>query len=101
IDYTEMLRERTGGQHAVWDRVVTDCLQGNAFELDDAAVSNLIALAGNAEQLCDLMSTVETKMDIAGGIGAKTTAVVRMLRGIIDVVSKNAPERVEPVLQNM
>jgi HEAT repeat protein len=101
IDYTEVLRERTGGQHAVWDRVVTDCLQGNAFELDDAAVSDLIALAGNADQLCDLMSTVETKMDIAGGIGPKTAAVVRMLRGIIDVVSKNAPERVEPVLQNM
>jgi hypothetical protein len=101
IDYTEVLRERTGGQHAVWDRVVTNCLQGQAFELDDVAISDLIGLAGNADQLCDLMSTVESKMETGGGIGAKTAAVIRMIRGIIDVVSKNAPDRVEPVLQNM
>ena len=101
IDYTEVLRERTGGQHAVWDRVVTNCLQGQAFELDDVAISDLISLAGNADQLCDLMSTVESKMETGGGIGAKTAAVIRMIRGIVDVVSKNAPDRVEPVLQNM
>jgi hypothetical protein len=101
IDYAEVLRERASGQHAVWDRVVTNCLQGNAFELDDAAINDLISLAGNADQLCDLMSTVESKMETAGGIGAKTAAVLRMLRGIIDVVSKNAPDRVEPILQNM
>jgi hypothetical protein len=40
-------------------------------------------------------------METGGGIGAKTAAILRMLRGIIDVVSKNAPDRVEPVLQNM
>jgi hypothetical protein len=101
IDYTEVLRERTGGQLAVWDRVVTNCLEGKAFELDDAAISDLIGLAGNPDQLCDLMSTVEAKMETGGGIGAKTAAVIRMLRGIVDVVSKNAPEKVEPVLQNM
>jgi HEAT repeat protein len=101
IDYTEVLRERAGGQHAVWDRVVVNCLQGNAFELDDAAISDLISLAGNADQLSDLMSTVESKMETAGGIGAKTAAVIRMIRGIVDVVSKHAPDRVEPVLQNM
>jgi hypothetical protein len=101
IDYTEVLRERAGGQHAVWDRVVVNCLQGNAFELDDAAISDLISLAGNADQLSDLMSTVESKMETGGGIGTKTAAVIRMIRGIVDVVSKHAPDRVEPVLQNM
>ena len=101
IDYAEVLRERASGQHAVWDRVVANCLQGNAFELDEAAINDLISLAGNPDQLCDLMSTVESKMETAGGIGAKTAAVLRMLRGIIDVVSKNAPDRLEPILQNM
>jgi len=101
IDYAEVLRERTSGQHAVWDRVVTSCLQGNAFELDDAAVGDLIDLASNGDQLCELMSTVEAKMETGGGIGPKTAAVIKMLRGIVDVVSTHAPERVEPVLQNM
>jgi hypothetical protein len=101
IDYAEVLRERASGQHAVWDRVVTSCLQGNAFELDDAAVGDLIDLASNGDQLCELMSTVEAKLDTGGGIGPKTAAVIKMLRGIVDVVSTHAPDRVEPVLQNM
>src|SRR5437773_3780882 len=42
-----------------------------------------------------------SKMETGGGIGPKTAAVIKMLRGIVDVVSTHAPERVEPVLQNM
>jgi hypothetical protein len=101
IDYTEVLRERSGGDAAVWDRVIMNCLQGSAFELDEAAIADLIALAGNGERLGDLMSTVEAKMETGGSIGTKTAAIIRMLRGIVDVVSKNAPDRLEPVLQNM
>ena len=101
IDYTEVLRERSGGDAAVWDRVITNCLHGSAFELDESAIADLIAIAGNSERLSDLMSTVEAKMETAGSVGTKTAAVIRMLRGIVDVVSKNAPDRLEPVLQNM
>jgi len=101
IDYTQVLRERSGGEAAVWDRVIASCLQGSAFELDDASIADLIELAGNADRLSELMSTVEAKMETGGNLGAKTAAVMRMLRGIVDVVSKNAPDRVEPVLQNM
>ena len=101
IDYTEVLRERSGGDAAVWDRVILNCLHGSAFELDESAIKDLIGLANNSERLSDLMSTVEGKMETAGSVGTKTAAVIRMLRGIVDVVSKNAPERLEPVLQNM
>jgi len=101
IDYTEVLRERSGGDAAVWDRVILNCLHGSAFELDESSIKELIGLASNSERLSDLMSTVEAKMETGGSIGTKTAAVIRMLRGIIDVVSKNAPERLEPVLQNM
>ena len=101
IDYTEVLRERSGGDAAVWDRVILNCLHGSAFELDESAITDLIGLANNSERLSDLMSTVEAKMETGGSVGTKTAAVIRMLRGIVDVVSKNAPERLEPVLQNM
>jgi len=101
IDYAEVLRERSGAETAVWERVLASCLQGSAFELDESSIADLISLAGNPERFSELMSTIETKLDSGGGIGAKTTAVIRMLRGIVDVVSKNAPDRLEPVLQNM
>ena len=35
IDYAEVLRERAGGEAAVWDKVITNCLQGSAFDLDE------------------------------------------------------------------
>ena len=39
IDYAEVLRERTGGEAAVWDKIIANCLQGGAFELDEEAHS--------------------------------------------------------------
>ena len=101
IDYAEVLRERSGGEAAVWDQVITNCLQGSAFELDEAGVRELLGIAGDSERLADLMATLEASGDSAGGIGAKTAALMRMLRGIVDAVSKDDPERLEPVLRNM
>ncbi len=102
IDYAEVLRERAGGQTAVWQTVVQNCLQGMAFDLDEAAIQELLGIASDSDRLADLMTAVETAAnDDGGGIATKTAAVLRMLRGILDAVSSNAPDRVEPVLQNM
>ena len=101
IDYSEVLRERTGGESAVWDKVLANCLQGMAFDLDEAAVKELLGIAGDADRLADLMAAVEEGASDSGGVGAKTTALMRMLRGIIDAVSKADPDRLEPVLGNM
>src|SRR5881296_203704 len=59
IDYSEVLRERTGGESAVWDKVLANCLQGMAFDLDEAAVKELLGIAGDADRLADLMAAVE------------------------------------------
>ena len=101
IDYAEVLRERAGGEAAVWNRVITNCLQGSAFDLDESGIRELLGIAGDPERLADLMATLEQRADGEGGIGAKTAALMRMLRGIVEVVSKNDPEKLEPVLRNM
>ena len=102
IDYAEVLRERSGGDRAVWNRVIANCLQGSAFELDESGIRELLGIAGDSDQLVELMTTIEASADAAGGgVGTKTAALMRMLRGIVDVVSKNDPERLEPVLRNM
>ena len=90
-----------GGDPAVWNRVIANCLQGSAFELDESGIRELLGIAVDSEQLASLMASLESKVESGGGIGAKTAALMRMLRGIVDVVSKNEPERLEPVLQNM
>jgi hypothetical protein len=102
IDYAEVLRERAGGESAVWAKVVANCLQGMAFDLDEAAMKELLGIAADSDRLADLMTAVETAAnDSGGGIAAKTAALLRMLRGILDAVSSANPDGVEPVLHNM
>jgi HEAT repeat protein len=101
IDYAEVLRERSSGEAAVWDRVIMNCLQGSSFELDEAEIKELLGIALDSDKLSEMMATLEQSVEGGGSIGAKTAALMRMLRGIIDVVSKSDPERLEPVLHTM
>jgi HEAT repeat protein len=102
IDYAEVLRERAGGESAVWSKVVANCLQGMAFDLDENAIKELLGIAADSDRLAELMAAVEEGANEGGGgIAAKTAALLRMLRGILDAVTSNDPERVDPVLHNM
>ena len=101
IDYAEVLRERTGGKSAVWDRVIANCLQGQGFTLDEAGLHELFDVAADSDRLAELLGEVETRAGAEGGVGARAAALLRMLRGIVDAVAKSEPERLEPVLRNM
>ena len=100
IDYAEVLRERASGDAAVWDRVIKNCLQGSWFDLDEDELRELLGLATDPEKLGALITDLDARAG-DGGIGAKSSAVLRMLRGILDAVSKSHPDRVEPVLHAM
>ena len=101
IDYAEVLRERAGGDPVVWTRVIANCLQGSAFDLDEAGIRELLGIASDGEQLASLMASLERSADQGAAISLKTAALMRMLRGIVEVVSRQQPEQLEPVLRNM
>ncbi len=101
IDYAEVLRERAGGDPAVWNKVIANCLQGSAFDLDEGGIRELLGIAADSEQLANLMASLESSPEAGGGIGLKTAALMRMLRGIVEIVSRNQPDQLEPVLKNM
>ncbi|HEV8210599.1 MAG TPA: HEAT repeat domain-containing protein [Vicinamibacterales bacterium] len=101
IDYADVLRERSTGDPMVWKRVVANCLQGSAFDLDEAGMLELIGLATDSDQLADLMTSLEGSAESGGGLGLKTAALMRMLRGIIELVSQKQPQQLEPVLKSM
>jgi hypothetical protein len=101
IDYAEVLRERSGGATAAWDQVIANCLQGSAFDLDEDGMRELLGIAVDPDRLAELMATIERRAPEEGGVGMKTAALMRMMRGIVEAVSKTDPERLEPVLRNM
>ncbi|MGH9142755.1 MAG: hypothetical protein ACRD2I_16610, partial [Vicinamibacterales bacterium] len=101
IDYAEVLRERSGGDPAVWKQVIANCLQGSSFDLDEAGIRELLVVAADSEQLSSLMTSLERSAESGASVGLKTAALMRMLRGISDAVSKREPGQLEPVLKSM
>ena len=98
IDYSEVLRERKGVHSQGWDSIVRNCLEGMTT-FDDSAMAEFLALAGDADQVSELMATIEKSAP--GGTGAKSAAVMRMIRGFIQVVSQRQPEMLDPALSNV
>lgn len=98
IDYGEVLRERKAGHSAAWDSIIKNCLEGMAT-FDDSAMAELLAMAGDSERISELMSTIEKSA--SGGVGAKSAAVMRMIRGFIQTVSQKQPEMLESALSNV
>jgi hypothetical protein len=95
IDYGEVLRERKGGHSAAWDSIVRNCLEGMA-SFDDAAMAELLAMVGDAQRVAELMSTIEKAA--SGGVSAKSAAVMRMIRALIQAVSSRQPHALAPAL---
>jgi hypothetical protein len=95
IDYGEVLRDRKSGISAAWDRVIANCLQGDAFDLDDEAMRELLEVANNSERLNELLTELEPRASGEGKVGARAAALMRLLKGIVDAVAK-ASRSTEP-----
>ena len=100
IDYAEVLRERTEGAAALWEQVIANCLQGTRLEFDEDALRELLGLAMDADRLSELMGALASRVSDTA-VTAKSAVLIRMLRGIVDAVSRSAPHQLEPVLRTM
>jgi hypothetical protein len=101
IDYAEVLREKSSGLPAAWDQLIASCLQGAAFELDEPGIAELLAVAGDPQKLGELMSAMDAAVEPGGGIPARTAALMRLMRGLIEAVSGRDPDRMENTLRNL
>jgi hypothetical protein len=101
IDYAEVLREKKKGEAAAWDEVIANCLQGD-ISFDDETLDALLAAAADSEQLRSLLSALDEKAaELGRGSGARAAAVLRLMQGIVDALTKRDPDRLEPALQNL
>ena len=100
IDYAEVLRERRGGDSAGWESIVANCLDGmTTFSLDDNSIAELLGMAGDADRVMEMLGAVEQRAE--GGVGAKSAALMRMIRGFVSTVSQKQPELLDPMLRNV
>lgn len=100
LDYSEVLKEREGETGADWETLLAHCLEGETFELTDENLAELVG-ANGPERLGQVMATLDERAASAGkGIGPRAGALLRLLRGIVDTVTKRQPGKVDSLLRN-
>ncbi len=101
IDYAEVLRERREGREAVWERVIASCLQGQAFDLNPEAVATLAEIAEDPQQFAQLVAALDERAAASGSVPTRTASLLRLLRGLAEMMAKTSPDKLELVLRNM
>ena len=102
IDYAEVLRERSGGDPVTWNRVIDNCLSGDAQPVDDEDLGKLLEIVGDSERLCNFVAALDAR-GTAGGqtLEKKTAALIRLIQGVVETVGSQRPDALEPVLGNL
>ena len=98
IDYADILKERAAGQKSHWNDIIRACLNLNS-PLDDDALRELLDVCGNAERFSEFVLALEQNDDTS--MSSKASALLRMLRGVVDLVSRTDPTKIEPLLKTI
>ena len=98
IDYADILRERAGAQESHWNDIIRACLDLDS-PLDDEALRGLMEVCGDSERFSEFVLALEESGETS--MGSKASALLRMLRGVIDLVSRTDPTKLEPLLKNV
>ncbi len=101
IDYAEVLRERAAGDEANWDRIIENCLVGNAVDLDEATLQALTEIAGDPERFGDFLQRLQESGGPDTKVGARAAALLRIIRGMMDYVTRHAPDGLDGLLKNV
>jgi len=84
IDYADILRERGQGQDTNWSDIIRSSLNLDS-PLDDETLRQLMEVCGDPDRFGEFMVTLEQS---EGSVGSKAAALIRMLRGVVDLVAK-------------
>jgi HEAT repeats len=97
IDYADILRDRGAGEQSQWDDIIRSCMNLDS-PLDDEALQQLVEVCSDPGRFSEFITALEAS-DTA--TGTKAAALIRMLRGVVDLVGRTDQARLEPLLRNV
>ncbi|MGQ0732628.1 MAG: HEAT repeat domain-containing protein [Acidobacteriota bacterium] len=96
IDYAEVLRERQGTDRAARDAVVSRCLGDDGRSLDDALLSDVLAMAEDEESFRAFVAQLAETW--AAADRAEPDRVVRVIQALVAYVAREHPGERERLL---
>ncbi len=99
IDYAEVLREKQG-EAATIEQVIAAALAGPQLQLDDNTFEALLRIVGDPDKLQQLLTQLEEAAAKTGPEG-KAAAVLSLLRGLVDYVSRTRPDQLENIFKQV
>ena len=99
IDYAEVLREKQGDAATI-DQIIAAAIAGPQMQLDESTLQALLGIMGDPEKLQQLMTQLETAT-AAGGVDAKTAALLNLLRGLAEYVARTNPKQLDGVFKQV
>ncbi|MGH7338009.1 MAG: hypothetical protein ACREI7_10545, partial [Myxococcota bacterium] len=101
IDYAEVLRERAAGDAAAWDRIIENCLRGNAVDLDEDTLTGLLELADDPSRFGDFIGRLQTAGGPDAKVAARAAALLRILRGLVTLAGRRGPDDLDGALKSI
>jgi len=99
IDYAEVLREKQG-LAATIDSILAAAMSGPTLTVDDAALQALLEIVEDPAKLQELMQQLEqTAAKSPQGVELQTAALLNMVRGLVDYVSRTEPQQLNSVFE--
>ena len=99
IDYSEVLREKQG-LAATIESIISAAMSGPTLTVDEAALKALLEIVADPAKLDELMQQLEqTAAKSPQGVELQTAALLNMVRGLVDYVSKRDPKQLNTVFE--
>ena len=99
VDYIEVLREKQG-LAATIHSIVDAAMSGPTLTVDDAAMRVVMDIVGDASKLKQLMDQIEqTAAKSPQGVELQTAALLNIVRGLVDYVSRTDPQQLNQVFE--
>ncbi len=102
IDYAEVLRERSEGDAAEWEDILTAYLQGEHTDLDDVVFQALLEIASEPDRLAAFIDkVVERAAEEQGWLSRQQAQLAKLLHALASYVAKAEPSQRDKVLSNL
>jgi hypothetical protein len=101
IDYTEVLREKEG-LAATIDKILAAAMSGRQLALDEPALDALAGIVADPAKLEELMKQLgERSGQSPQGAEMQTATFLTLARGLVDYISRVAPEKVTSTFEGL